>query len=57
MGTVWAQRCELLADFVNAHAVGGGGWCDFALSLSEERRNSTFLSFLTRVLIALLLLS
>lgn len=55
---VWAQRCELLAAFVNAAAAAGaGGWCDFALSLSEERRNSTFLSFFTSVLIALLLLT
>lgn len=46
MGTVWAQRRGLLAAFVNAAAaVGAGGWCDFALSLSEERRNSIFLSF------------
>lgn len=45
VGTVWAQRCELLAAFVSAAvAVGTGGWCDFALSLSGERRNSIFLT-------------
>lgn len=56
MGTVWAQRCELLAAFVNAAAAGAGGWCDFALSLSEER-TVFFCPFFTSVLLALLFLT
>ena len=57
MGTVWAQRRMLLVALTNAAAaaVGAGSWRDFASSLSEERRNSIFLSFFTSVLIALLL--
>lgn len=46
MGAVWAQRRVLLAALINAAAaVEAGSWRDFALSLSEERRNGIFLSF------------
>lgn len=56
MGAVWAQRGALLAALINAAAaIRAGSWRDFALSLSEERRNSIFLSFFMSVLIALLL--
>lgn len=43
MGTVWAQRRELLADFVNAAAaaVGAGGWCDFAC-LCQKKEGTVF---------------
>lgn len=52
MGT---KPCLLAALINAAAAVGAGSRRDFALSLSEESRNSVLLSFFICVLIALLL--